>query len=277
MVEHLNLNLLAGGGIADQVFDHIRPRDDALEPPELIEDDDHASNAAEVALEQFDRAEQLQEYLSEHEGSPLVRLPRVIAVRTDDHIRVAITVYVPSRRHAPPEPCVRLVGIVFFVRPAGQPEAVLGSYIYKLPVNQSFTCEAGFKIWGFPKTVEEIDFSYADNSATCKLVMGGQHVLTLTVPRGGDGSTSDTVATGYTLIEAIPHQNEFTRGGEGEQTVPGGDGVVLELGDHALADELRALGVETAAPILSAWSEHMRGSFGQSFKLYTSSLGGRAR
>ena len=159
------------------------------------------------------------------------------------------------------------VGIVFFVRPAGKPEAELGSYIYKLPVNQSFTCEAGYKIWGFPKTVEEIDFSYAEKSATCKLVMDGKHVLTLTVPRGGDGSTPDTPATGYTLIEGIPHQNEFTRGGEGEQTLPGGDGVTLELGDHELANELRSLGLDTAAPILSAWSEHMRGSFGQSIKL----------
>ena len=97
--------------------------------------------------------------------------------------------------------------------------------------------------------------------------MGGQHVLTLTVPRGGEGSTEDTAATGYTLIEGVPHHNEFVRGGEGEQTVPGGEGVVLELGDHALAEELRSLGLETAAPILSAWSEHMRGSFGQSFKL----------
>jgi hypothetical protein len=159
------------------------------------------------------------------------------------------------------------VGIVFFVRPSGQPEAELGSYIYKLPVNQSFTCEAGFKIWGFPKTVEEIDFSYADDSASCRLVMGGSHVLTLTVPRGGDGSTADSTATGYTLIEGIPHRNEFTRGGEGEQTVPGGEGVVLVLGDHAISDELRSLGLETATPLLSNWSEHMRGSFGQSVKL----------
>ena len=46
------------------------------------------------------------------------------------------------------------VGIVFFVRPAGKPDAELGSYIYKLPVNQSFTCDAGCQIWGFPKSVE---------------------------------------------------------------------------------------------------------------------------
>jgi hypothetical protein len=159
------------------------------------------------------------------------------------------------------------VGIVFFVRPAGRPDAELGSYIYKLPVNQSFTCEAGVKIWGFPKSVEQIDFRYSDDSATCRLEMDGQHVLTLTVPRGGDGSTEDTAATGYTLIDGIPHHNEFVRGGKGEQTVPGGAGVALELGDHPIADELRTLGIETATPVLSAWSEHMRGSFGMSHKL----------
>ena len=159
------------------------------------------------------------------------------------------------------------VGIVFFVRPAGQPNAEMGSYIYKLPVNQSFTCEAGFKIWGFPKTVEEIDFQYADDSATCRLVMDGKHVLTLTVPRGGDGASEDSAATGYTMIEGVPHHNEFTRGGTGEQTIPGGEGVALELGDHPLSDELRSLGLDPASPLLSAWSEHMRGSFGQSFKV----------
>ena len=159
------------------------------------------------------------------------------------------------------------VGIVFFVRPAGQPEAELGSYIYKLPVNQSFTCEAGCRIWGFPKSVEEIDFEYADDSATCRLTMDGRHVLTLTVPSGGDGETPDEEAVGYTLIEGIPHSNVFTRGGRGEQTLPGGDGVVLELGDHPIADELRSLGLPDATPLLSAWSEHMSGSFGASTKL----------
>jgi hypothetical protein len=159
------------------------------------------------------------------------------------------------------------VGIVFFVKPAGRAEAEVGSYIYKLPVNQSFTCEAGCRIWGFPKSVEDIDFAYADDSATCRLTMGGRHVLTLTVPRGGAGETPDGRAVGYTLIEGVPHSNVFTRGGRGEQTLPGGAGVVLELGDHPIADELRALGLPDAAPLLSAWTEHMTGSFGASAKL----------
>ena len=159
------------------------------------------------------------------------------------------------------------VGILFFVRPAGQPDAELGSFIYKLPVNQSFTRDAGYQIWGFPKTVEKIDFDYADDSATCRLEMGGQHVFTLTVPRGGSGTTPDTESLGYTMIEGIPHRNAFTRGGSGEQTLPGGDGVALALGDNILADELRELGLPEAATLLSAWTEHMTGSFGPSEKL----------
>ena len=159
------------------------------------------------------------------------------------------------------------VGIIFFVKPAGRPDAEVGSYIHKLPVNQSFTQEAGLEIWGFPKTVEEIDFRYADESATCTLRMGGQLVFTLTLPRGGDDSTPETEATGYTLIEGIPHTNRFTRAGTGEKTSPGGDGITLELGDHAIADELRSLGLPNEAPLLSAWTEHMSGSFDPSVKL----------
>jgi hypothetical protein len=159
------------------------------------------------------------------------------------------------------------VGILFFVRPAGRTDAPLGSYIYKLPVNQGFTCEAGCRIWGFPKSVEKIDFAYTDDSATCRLVMDGRHVLTLTVPRGGEGESADEQAVGYTVIEGVPHTNVFTRGGRGQQTVPGGAGVALELGDHAIADELRSLGLPEAAPLLSAWTEHMTGSFAASTKL----------
>jgi hypothetical protein len=159
------------------------------------------------------------------------------------------------------------VGVVFFVKPVDQPDAELGTYIHRLPVNQSFTCEAGCRIWGFPKTVEEIDFSYENDSATCRLTMDGQHVLSLTVPRGGSDSTPDTEAVGYTLINGIPHQNVYIRGGTGESTTPGGSGVKLELGDHPVADELRSLGLPDATPLLSAWSEHMTGSFGASKKL----------
>ena len=45
---------------------------------------------------------------------------------------------------------------------------------------------------------------FADDSAACRLTMGGQHVLTLTVPRGGDGTTPEeahiTASTNYFTV-----------------------------------------------------------------------------
>lgn len=158
------------------------------------------------------------------------------------------------------------VGIIFFVKPRGASDDQAGTFIRHLPVDQSFTSEAGSTIWGFPKTVQEIDIDYAEKSVTCKLVMDGKHVFTLTVPRGGSDETADTVGQGYTLIDGAPHKNEFTRGGRGESTTPGGQGVTLELGGHAIAEELRKLGLPKE-PLLSNWCEHMRGSFGPSLPL----------
>ena len=159
------------------------------------------------------------------------------------------------------------VGVIFFVRPKGQPEAEVGTYIHWLPVNQDFTRQAGCEIWGFPKTVEEIDFRVDETSATCRLSMGGEHVLTLTLPRGGDAETPDTPAVGYTLLDGAPHRIAFSRGGKQEGTRPGGEGVLLELGPHPVADALRSLGLPDLTPLLSNWSEHFFGTFGEVEKL----------
>ena len=164
------------------------------------------------------------------------------------------------------------VAIIFFVYPSdGSPEDA-GTYIYKLPVNQAFTCEAGCTIWGFPKTVDKIDYGYQDDSATCRLEMDGQHVFTLTLPRASSRATAETAAPvpdtagpTYTYISGVPHRTTFTTGGD-TIVSPGDTGVELELGSHAIADQLRELGLPKPA-LMSTWNEHMRGSFAQPEKL----------
>lgn len=157
------------------------------------------------------------------------------------------------------------VMIIFFVKPKDGPPDAQGTFIYKLPVNQSFTCEAGAKIWGFPKTVEQIDVDYAGDRATCKLVMDGKHVFTLRLPRVQDApETPDVEMTTYTYLDG-PCAVPFTSGGA-TAVRPGGDGVELDLGTHPIADELRALGLP-ASPMMSTWMEHMHGSFGEPRRL----------
>jgi Acetoacetate decarboxylase (ADC) len=152
------------------------------------------------------------------------------------------------------------IGVILFVKPRGAADDQAGTYIVHLPVDQEFTCEAGRTIWGFPKSVEDIDYAYAERSVTVTLRMGGQLVLRLTLPRGGDDEMPSLPMTTYTMIDGAPHATAFSQGGTGAQVVPGGEGVTLELGDHPLAKELAGLGLPATAQ-LSTWTERMRGTF----------------
>jgi len=164
------------------------------------------------------------------------------------------------------------VSIAFFVRergvPAGAPyvgawldlaRGRLGTWIHRLPVDQSFTCEAGRGIWGFPKTVEALDFRYEPDRATCRWDSEGRHVLTLRADRGGRRTLPDREMTTYTWIEGVPHLTRFTSGASGVGIRPFG-GASLELGDHPVAGTLRALGLPRR-PLMSVWMEHMHGRF----------------
>jgi Acetoacetate decarboxylase (ADC) len=151
------------------------------------------------------------------------------------------------------------VGVSLFVTPAGGPADAAGTFITRLPVDQAFTCEAGRRIWGFPKSVEDIGLDVTDGSATCTLRMDGQLVLRLTVPRGGDAEMPPLPMTAYTVIDGVPHRTAFTQGGTGAQVV-GGGGVTLELGEHPVAKELAALGLPAPA-VMATWTEHMAGRF----------------
>jgi hypothetical protein len=134
----------------------------------------------------------------------------------------------------------------------------LGTWIWKLPVDQSFTCEAGRGIWGFPKSVEEIGFRDADGRRECRLVMDGRHVLTFTVPRGGTRRLPDAPMTTYSVLGGVLHRTTFVSGADGVGFRLGG--ATLVLGDHPLAGELRALGLPRRA-LLSVWMERSRGRF----------------
>ena len=150
------------------------------------------------------------------------------------------------------------VGTILFVRPTAGGED--GSFITHLPVDQEFTCAAGQAIWGFPKTVEQIDVTQTDSSSRWILRMDGELVLDLTVPRGGTDDMAQLPMTSYTLLGGRPHATAFSQGGTGTSMTFGGDGVSLLLGDHPIAKELASLGLP-ATPVMSTWTEHLRATF----------------
>jgi hypothetical protein len=150
------------------------------------------------------------------------------------------------------------LGLMFFVRPVSGGED--GTFIVRLPVDQPFTCAAGQQIWGFPKTIEQIDLDYADESVTCALRMDGELVLRVRLPRdaAADGEMPPTPMTAYTILDGTPHATTFTQGGTGFSM--GFDGVELELGTHPVAKELSSLGM-SPTPAFTTWTEHMRATF----------------
>jgi hypothetical protein len=163
------------------------------------------------------------------------------------------------------------VSLAFFVRGHDEPRGVpwlgaavalarsrLATWIWKLPVDQAFTCAAGRGIWGFPKTIEEITFTESEGRSSCRLVMEGRHVLTMAMARGGNRTLPDASMTTYTYLDGRLHQTAFVSGASGVGIHLGG--VELSLGDHSIADDLRALGLPRRA-LLGVWLGRMHGRF----------------
>lgn len=171
------------------------------------------------------------------------------------------------------------VAINFFVRKKGAPKGFpyvsawrgmggggMPSFSWKMPVNQSFTRDAGAMIWGFPKTVERIDFDYSvEGRFRGYLEMDGKKVLEIEMPRGGDKAQPASPGLGYTYIEGVPHQAAFTQQ-VSDLGVSRGGSVEITLGDHPIADDLRKLGLPKK-PLMATWAGKMVMTFGPPEKL----------
>jgi hypothetical protein len=162
------------------------------------------------------------------------------------------------------------VSLALFVRERGAPRGlpVLGAavdflrgrlptFILRLPVNQSFTCEAGCGIWGFPKVVNEIEIEHGSR-AVCTWQADGQRILRFSVARGGRARMPDQALATYTYREGALHRTRFVSGAQGVGFHLGG--AELELGPHPIAQELRGLGLPKRA-LLSVSMEKMHGRF----------------
>jgi len=162
------------------------------------------------------------------------------------------------------------VSIAFFVRRRGERNirylgaaldmmrGTLPTYILHLPVNQSFTCEAGSAIWGFPKTLDEVSIDVSDDRLRCVWNKGGQNVLNISLPTGGTRRFAEQELSTYSYIDGRLHRTPFTSSAEGLGVHRGG--VNIALGAHPIADELRSLGLPKAA-LMSMWMGKMRGRF----------------
>jgi len=163
------------------------------------------------------------------------------------------------------------VSLALFVREKAVPRGIpwlgtaldllrsrVSTFIFWLPVDQGFTREAGERIWGFPKTVETIDFDHAGVRARCTLTAGGRHVLTFSMPRGGERSLPENSMLTYTRQGGRTMRTRFVSVSAGVGFHR--RGIELSLGDHPMSETLRGLGLPRA-PLFGVWMENMRATF----------------
>jgi hypothetical protein len=162
------------------------------------------------------------------------------------------------------------IAVSFLVRPgATPPRPVVGllpamrrreavAYIHRLPVTTSFSRDAGRDIWGFPKTVDRIEFQDAGGRRTGSLIVDGEHVLTLSVARRGRRTIPEMPQDAVAVRDGVVWRTPSTMGGDGVGFRLGGARV--SLGSHPWANELRTLGLPKRA-LCSSSMERMHARF----------------
>jgi hypothetical protein len=140
----------------------------------------------------------------------------------------------------------------------------VASYTWKLQVTTALSKYAGLRMWGFPKTLEEIDFDLSDRRARFTLRMDGEEVLSYSVHAQGKQQPSPLTSPVYSVFQGAPHVSYLSQ--QYRDTGVGLGGGQLSLGRHPLAEELRSLGLGRR-PLLATWNGHLAFSMSAPEKL----------
>jgi hypothetical protein len=151
------------------------------------------------------------------------------------------------------------VNLGLLVRPVGGGDDSVGSFVYRMPVDQAFTCRAGNEVMGFPKTVEQIDVAYTGADVCFRLVTEGVEAFSLAVPRVRSDEPPTRIETvSYSYLHGVPHATPLTI--DLARAIVDPADVRLELGNGPVADELRSLGLPRP-PDLCTWGEGLSATF----------------
>jgi hypothetical protein len=157
--------------------------------------------------------------------------------------------------------------MAFFVKRAGQASRLpyastwidimrgkTTSFTWNLQVTTPLSRDAGIFMWGFPKTIEDIRYEQAGGRAAFNLRMDGQEVFDYSVRANGSTTPPPVTSAVYSIWEGAPHVSYLTQTYRDALYRPGGGR--LRLGDHPLANQLRALGLPRR-PLLATWAGHL--------------------
>ncbi|OBJ25952.1 acetoacetate decarboxylase [Mycobacterium colombiense] len=141
------------------------------------------------------------------------------------------------------------------------------AFIHHLPVDQSFTLEAGRSIWGFPKIMA--DFTVREHGRFgFDVSADGAHIAGIDFARGVPVPSMFTsrpqVLKTYTFADGTTREVPWEMRVRGLRGQLGG--AKLRLGDHAYAEELASLGLPKRA-MVSGSVGHVEMTFGDAHPL----------
>ena len=132
------------------------------------------------------------------------------------------------------------VGAVPALLEAGYPG--FGMVVLHLPVTGTLARDGGRQLWGYTKFVADMEFKITPEYQQVRMSEEGAHILTLRVARGGFVRRDSKPIVTYSVLDGklirttIPHRAVF-------RTALAARGSSLELGEHAMAGSIRALGL----------------------------------
>jgi len=135
---------------------------------------------------------------------------------------------------------------ILVAEPGGSGRRPAGAFIHQLPVDQTFTCDAGRTMWGFPKFIADIDIATpaprgrSAGSGRVTLAHDGEWVLSMSIAGGVPLPSRDTALDAFSCADGVLRRTRWSLDGDGSRMRPGGARV--ELGEHPIAKELRSLG-----------------------------------
>lgn len=132
-------------------------------------------------------------------------------------------------------------------------DATIGAYSWRLGVSTTLARDCGIRMWGFPKVVGDVRFTRDDATAEMSWAQDGELVLRYRGPATGTRTPKQISPAVYSLLDGRPHVGHLTQRYTGVGYHLGGS---IDLGPHAFADELRALGLPRR-PLVSVWNGHL--------------------
>jgi hypothetical protein len=119
----------------------------------------------------------------------------------------------------------------------------VGMFVQHMPVTHWLAGAAGRKVANFPKFVADMDLKWDAGQMTCHVREDDRDILEFTVRRAGTVRALEDVGRMFTARDGRLLRSEMPSVATAQVTRRSGT-ARLRLGDHRMADDLRALGLE---------------------------------